>query len=725
MKKELSPEERRRRNELLIIGIISILIIILTTIEMKFPQVGGMIPIANNIIIFSLININIILILLLIFLVIRNLVKLIFERRRKVLGAKLRTKLVAAFVSLSLVPTVILFLVAVGFITNSVEHWFKAPVEQSLQGALEVAQAYYRDFANNMVSSAQQIGNHLSKQGVLKEIKETDKGFLREQLEIKRQEYHLSAVGIFFKGEEDSILVEEPALEAIFLNLPQDLLEAGFSGKEVSRILSMGEGEVIAGIAPIFNASKEKEVLGVLATSLFIPKSLTAKMNEISQAFVEYKGLKILKKPIKSSYMMALLMVTLLIIFSATWFGFYLAKDITVPIKELAEATHRIATGDLNFRIQMKAADEIGTLVQSFNQMTGDLQVSRSELEQRKKYMEIVLKNVAAGVISFDEKGRVTTINTSAEQILEIKEEEFLDKNISEVLPKEYVEKIQPLLSELKSSGKDFIERQLTVNLKGKSLSLLINLTTLKDEEGNPLGVVAVFDDLTQLIKAQRMAAWREVARRIAHEIKNPLTPIQLSAQRLRKRYLEKLEPDATVFDECTQTIVNQVEELKGMVNEFSNFARMPASQPTPSRLNEIIQETLVLFRGVKKQIHFEFIPDKLPVLNLDREQMKRVMINLVKNSLAAIENEGNIRIQTSYDPTLQMVRLEVSDNGRGISDEDKGRLFEPYFSTRKSGMGLGLTIVNAIISDHNGYIRVRDNKPKGTTFLIELPVRI
>jgi two-component system nitrogen regulation sensor histidine kinase NtrY len=723
MKKELSPEERRRRNELLIIGIISVLIIILTTIEIKFPQVGGMIPIANNIIIFSLININIILILLLIFLVIRNLVKLIFERRRKVLGAKLRTKLVVAFASLSLVPTILLFFVAVGFITNSVEHWFKAPVEQSLQGALEVAQAYYRDFANNTVSSAKQIGRHFFKQGIFKEAKAI--GSLREQLETKRQEYHLSTLGIFLKGEKDSIWVEDPTLKVIFIQLPKDLLEAGFSGKEVSRTLSVGEGEVIAGIAPIFNPSEGGEVVGVVAASLFIPKSLTAKMQEISQACVEYKQLKILKKPIKSSYMMALLMVTLLILFSATWFGFYLAKDITVPIKELAEATHRIATGDLNFRIQMHAADEIGTLVQSFNQMTGDLQVSRLELEQRRKYMEIVLKNVAAGVISIDEKGMVTTINTSAEQMLEVKGEAVLEKKFSEVLPKEYVGQIEELLSELKSSRRDSIEKQVTVNLRGKSLSLLINLTALKDEEGRPLGVVAVFDDLTKLIKAQRMAAWREVARRIAHEIKNPLTPIQLSAQRLRKRYLEKLQQDGAVFDECTRTIVKQVEELKGMVNEFSNFARMPASQPTPNHLNEIIHETLVLFQEGHKEVRFEFIPHDLPVLNIDRDQMKRVMINLIKNSLAAIERDGEIKIQTSYDPKLEMVRLEVSDNGCGIPDEDKGRLFEPYYSTKKSGTGLGLTIVNAIVSDHNGYIRVRDNEPKGTTFLIELSVRV
>jgi len=723
MEKELSPDSRKRRNELLIIGIISVLIIILTTIEMKIPQRGGMIPIGNSIIVFSLININIILILLLIFLVIRNLVKLIFERKRKVLGAKLRTKLVVAFISLSLVPTIILFFVAVGFITNSVEHWFKVQVEQSLQGSLEVVQTYYRDFANNAVSSAQQIGKHFPDLESFKGGK--DLILLKKELEAKRKEYNLSTLGIFVGGRGETVRVEDPSLKGIFFSPPKDLLEAGFSGKEVSRILPVGEGEVITGIAPIFNSSKGKEVVGVVAASYFIPKSLTTKMREISQAFVDYKQLKTQKKPIKTSYMMALLMVTLLIIFLATWFGFYLAKDITVPIKEMAEATHRIATGDLNFRIQMKSADEIGMLVQSFNQMTGDLQVSRYELEQRKKYMEIVLKNVAAGVISIDDKGVITTINTSAEQILEIKGEDVLERKFFEILSKEYVAQMEELLNELRSSQKDSIEKQLTVRLKGKSLTLSINLTNLKDEEGRSLGIVAVFDDLTQMIKAQRMAAWREVARRIAHEIKNPLTPIQLSAQRLRKRYLDKLPEDGAVFDECTKTIVKQVEELKGMVNEFSSFARMPASQPSPNHLNEIIREALVLFQEAHKEVHFVFVPEHLPILNIDRDQMKRVMINLIKNSLAAIDGEGEIKILTSYDPKLQMVRLEVSDDGRGIPEEDKGRLFEPYFSTRKTGTGLGLTIVNAIIADHNGYIRVRDNTPKGTTFLIELPVRV
>ena len=721
MKRESSPESRKRRRELLLIGILAVLIVLVTILELGSPQLEERIPVASNIIIFALININVILILLLIFLVIRNLVKLIFERKRKVLGAKLRTKLVVAFVSLSLVPTLLLFFVAVGFITNSVDQWFRVPVESSLQGSLEVAQTYYRDFANKMVVSAQQISKQFGRQRFPKR----EGGLVKEWLEAERQEYSLSTLGFFLKEEGVTLKVEDPTLKHISLQLPKELLQAVFSGKEASKIVPVGEGELIAGIAPIFDLADKGQVMGVMVASHFVPKSLTARMNEISKAYVEYNQLKILKKPIKSSYKLALLMVTLLILFSATWFGFYLAKDITVPIKELAEATHRIASGDLNFRIPMKAADEIGMLVQSFNQMTGDLHTNRMELEQRKKYMEIVLKNVAAGVISIDEKGMITTINTSAEQMLEIKGEEVLDRKFSEVLAPEYVHQLEELSGKLRSSRKDSIKQQVTVSLKGKTLSLLTNLTALKDEEGKPLGVVAVFDELTQLIKAQRIAAWREVARRIAHEIKNPLTPIQLSAQRLRKRYLGTLQDDGAVFEECTRTIVKQVEELKRMVNEFSNFARMPACEPTPNHLNEIIQETLVLFQEAHKQVHFDFTAHDLPVFNIDRDQMKRVMINLIKNSLASLERDGEIRIRTDYDPRMQVVQLEVSDNGCGIPDEDKGRLFEPYFSTKKSGTGLGLTIVNAIVADHNGYIRVRDNKPQGTTFVIELPVRV
>jgi two-component system nitrogen regulation sensor histidine kinase NtrY len=275
------------------------------------------------------------------------------------------------------------------------------------------------------------------------------------------------------------------------------------------------------------------------------------------------------------------------------------------------------------------------------------------------------------------------------------------------------------------------ITRQIKLNVRNETLTLLVKMAILRDEENRYLGMVVVLDDLTQLQKAQRAAAWREVARRIAHEIKNPLTPIQLSAQRLRKRYLNQFAQDGAIFDECTKTIITQVEELKSLVNEFSSFARMPAANPGPNNLNEIIHEAMVLYEEGHKPIRFDFSPDhQIPVFNLDKEQIKRVMGNLLENAVAAVEavaekpKDGQITVETRLDSLMNLIRIEVADNGCGVSPEDKPLLFEPYFSTKASGTGLGLAIVNTIISDHDGYIRVKDNVPRGTRFIIEMPIR-
>jgi two-component system nitrogen regulation sensor histidine kinase NtrY len=728
-------ESRKRRNEFYIIMIISLLIVTFTYFEMRLPQIGEGIPIAHNVIIFSLININIILLLLLIFLVIRNLVKLIFERKQRILGAKLRTKLVAAFVSLSLVPTLLLFLVSVGFITNSMEKWFSDQVEHSLQGSLEVAQTYYRDFANNAIYYGRQISQSISKRGLIDGEKIDE---LKKLMERKRIEYNLGIVEIFSSDLKQVARVTDANIPDNPLPEPKrELLEESLKGKEVSKTRVLESGELITGVVPIYTSSSGKGiVIGAVVTNFYVPKSLAAKMVEISKAFRDYKHLKILRKPIKSSYLLALLMVTLLIVFSATWFGFYLAKGITIPIQQLAEGTERVASGDLDFHIDIDAKDEIGKLVNSFNKMTYDLKASQDQLEktnldleQRKEYMEIILKSIAAGVISIDKEGNISTINKSAERMLGIEADTVLGKRYREVLNPEYREVAKEWIREINSTRKDTIEKQVTVTSKGQPLTLLVHITVLRGETGSFMGIVAIFDDLTQLVKAQRVAAWREVARRIAHEIKNPLTPIQLSAQRLRRRYGDKLKEDGRVFDECTTTIMKQTGELKELVNEFSNFARMPAAKPAPNNLREIINEVLLLFKQAHKDIKFKHTSrDGIPIMNLDRDQIKRVMINLFQNAVSAIETTGNggeVGVKTDYNDELQMVTIEVTDTGCGIPEEDKSRLFEPYFSTKKSGTGLGLAIVNSIISDHNGYIRVKDNQPKGTKFIIELPVKV
>ena len=439
-----------------------------------------------------------------------------------------------------------------------------------------------------------------------------------------------------------------------------------------------------------------------------------------------------MKDPLKFTYIITLFLVMLLIIFAATWFGLFLAKGITGPIQDLAEATRKIAQGDLDHQINIVAADEIGVLVDSFNRMTKDLKKSNQRLEQvnldvesRRKYMETVLRNVSAGVVSVDREGIITTINRAAEKMLDIQTQSILNKRYEEVLDPEHFALAAELFQELHESEEGSIEKQLELTIKDRALTFLMTTTLLRDDEGHDMGMVVVFEDVTQLQRAERAAAWREVARRMAHEIKNPLTPVQLSAQRLQKKFGDKVGEDSDVFHECTRTIINQVDVLKNLVDAFSRYARMPVTKPAMNDLNEVIHDSVILFQEAHKDIAFHFHRGvDIPRLNLDPEQMKRVMINLLDNAVAAVDRQGGrIEISTSYDGGRHRAAVEVADNGCGIPPAYKGRMGEPYFSTKRSGSGLGLAIVKSIIADHQGHLQVRDNSPRGTVVFFELPV--
>jgi len=564
-------------------------------------------------------------------------------------------------------------------------------------------------------------------------------------LKTKREEYNLEAVEIFSPQLPKQLSFLGPALSSVSLpSLESRITQEALRGKEVTKIQSLGQGDLVRGLVPIFSPQNPREVTGFLATVYFVPRSLVSRVSEISTAFEDYKQLQMVKHPIRSSYLATLSLVTLLIIFAATWFGLFLAKGITEPVQKLVEGTQKIVKGNLDFAIPKTSGDEIGTLVDSFNRMTQDLKSSKSqvekahaelsksnlELDQRRRYMEVVLRDVGTGVISLDSTGQIRTINRSAEKILGIHAGSVVGKEYTEILRGEYLQLADDLVRGVNRAENHSITRQIKLRVRNELLTLLVKVALLRDEEERYLGMVVVLDDLTQLQKAQRAEAWREVARRIAHEIKNPLTPIQLSAQRLRKRYLNQFGQDGAIFDECTQTIITQVEELKNLVNEFSSFARMPAANPTPNNLNEIIREAMVLYVEGHKHIRFEFKPDeKVPVFNLDKDQIKRVIVNLLDNSVAAVDSmagkdgEGQITVYTQLDPLMNLARIEVADTGCGVAPEDKPLLFEPYFSTKPSGTGLGLAIVNTIVSDHHGYARVRDNVPRGTRLIIELPI--
>jgi two-component system nitrogen regulation sensor histidine kinase NtrY len=350
------------------------------------------------------------------------------------------------------------------------------------------------------------------------------------------------------------------------------------------------------------------------------------------------------------------------------------------------------------------------------------------QLEQRRKYIEIILKNVNAGIITLDRSGKVITINETAVALFGLREEDCLNKNYREIFTSELIRKIRFFLRSQERTRQNLESREIELSLPDRNVHLAINFTRLNDEQNSYIGMLIIINDLTEIINAQKAVAWREVARRIAHEIKNPLTPIALSAERIQRKYASLLQEGDAVLSNCTSTIIKQVSALKQLVNEFSNFARMPQAKPTMQDLNEIISETLNLYRHARPDCNFSFHPDDnlVPFL-FDQEQMKRVMTNLVDNSLAAIKSVGGdtITITTKLDKSLQIVIIEICDTGLGISKQDKSKLFEPYFSTKKAGMGLGLAIVKTIVQDHRGFIRVKDNHPRGTCFIIELPFNL
>ncbi len=728
MKKKQKPvyvddkELRKRRRERIIIVVAGLLAVALTLIASHYSQKGDL-PVSTNILVYSLTSINVILIILLLFLIVRNVVKLLYEQRRGVIGSKLRTKLVVAFVGLSLVPTIVLFLFAINFLTYSIEFWFNIKIGDALSRSLEVAQVYYQQTAEHAKFNARQISADIT-QNHLYDPERLE--YLKDLINQRQKNNKLGMVDISFDFHKNSIVfsdAEHP--ELLPITLPPKMIEDIYLGKEASTIHPTGAGDAVVGIVPVFSYSVPTEVIGRVSVSYNIPKGFVDKLKIIGAASEQYGQIKLMKNPIKFNYIVTLSIITLLIIFLATWFGLALAKEITVPIQNLAEATHKITQGNLDINIGIEADDEIGVLVKSFNQMTRDLKKSKDGLEQRRKYMETVLRNVSAGIISVDRDGAITTVNSAAEKMFDIEAEKVLMKNYRDLLITEHIALLDDFLREMRENDASSLEKQIELMFKDKALTVLLTITTIRDEEGNYSGLVAVFEDLTQLQQAERAAAWREVARRMAHEIKNPLTPVQLSAQRLQRKYGDKLGEDGSVFKECTQTIIDQVEVLKNLVNEFSRYARMPVTTLALNDLNAVVADAVVLFQDAHKDIVFDYKPaEGLPKFNLDAEQINRVMINLLDNAVAALnKKEGRIEVTINYDDQHHKVTVAVADDGAGVPASYKRKVFEPYFSTKKSGTGLGLAIVSSIISDHHGHVIIADNKPTGTVISFQLPV--
>ncbi len=725
-----TEERRKRRRELVIALAGVVLLAILFLFEARFVRSAEGIPFGGHMLLFGLVSIVTLLLILIIFFLIRNGFKLVFERRGRVLGSQLKTRLSLAFVALTLVPTIVLFIAGVSVVHTTIDSWFRTQVEDSLNSSRLIAQAYRQHASEYLFGRAAPVAAKLSR-GTVPEIlsaEEPDK-----ELESLRRQAGVSALQLYFSDESPPLGTKDPELEAVPIPPPRpSFLRIGLKGGESPTTVDLQDGgALVRWIIPV-RREAQPQVKSALIADMYIPPSLAGRLTAISNAYKDYQEAKRMLAPVKTIYVLILLLIALLVISIGSWFGVRVALDITEPIHRLATGTEKIAAGDLDVYIEPVADDELGVLVRSFNKMAADLRTNREDLirinqdlESRRKYMETVLRNVAAGVLAVDAQGRITAVNRSSKRLLQITCEDASGLDWRTVMPEASAEALAEIMQELPESQTGSLERQISLSFGDRNLSLIVFANMLRDEEQRDLGAVLVIEDMTYLVKAQRMAAWRDVARRIAHEIKNPLTPIQLNAQRLRRKYIDRLAGDSEVLDRCTTAIVDQVEQLKAMVNEFSRFARMPSANPVPNDLGSLIEEVVRLYSQVDDGPQIVFTPDPtVPVLELDAEQIKRAVMNLLDNAVAAVPSDGLVKVETEYNAHLGIVSLTVADNGEGIRAADKNRLFEPYFSRKPGGTGLGLTIVSTIVTDHDGFIRVKDNDGGGSKFVIELPVK-
>jgi two-component system nitrogen regulation sensor histidine kinase NtrY len=652
---------------------------------------------------FIFIVVNIVLyLLLLIFFVIRNLFNLYIEKKQKIIGSKFRTKLVIAFVGLTLIPSILLFILSNQLINSSVDKWFSLEVQRPLNDSMDIAKAFY----SKEIKNAQEYADFLASNNTLADINKPVNSIrnLENSNGVKSE-----------KGDYKVYLLKSPG--------ESDFIQNVFRGITDTEIVSTEEGDIIRAASPI---KRGNQISGVVVVETVISKNIVDKLESIRKAYNEYHQIEVQQNPIKLLYFFVLTIATLLIIFLALWAALRIAKGITVPIRSLVEATETIAHGDLDFRIALKREDEIGLLINSFNRMVSELKEGKLSLERtytesdrRRLSMEAILENINTGVIFLERSGRIAALNNAACSMLNLDRDKIIGKSHKELLGKIRSDDLNSMLKRLEEKDFKSTEGEIHAYIDGRPVSLRVYITVLKDSKNNFIGILVVFDDLTEIIIAQRALAWQEVARRIAHEIKNPLTPIKLSTERLLKKWDEKAEDFEEVLKRATKTIVKEVDSLRNLVNEFSRFGKMPRINLEPTNINSIIEEVLELYNDLREVKVMTSLQDT-PEIDVDREQLKRALINLIDNAIQS--KTERIWLNTSYDPLLEIIRIEVIDEGTGIGEEEKNKLFLPYFSTKKDGTGLGLTIVSTIISKHRGYIRVKDNEPKGTQFIIELP---
>ncbi len=722
-------ERRKRQLEIRAAMAITVFVAICTWLQFTFYGLDSWLFII-------LFNINALLMLVILFLVARNVVKLVIERRRNVFGSRIRSRMVIIFVMLTLVPTVCLFLASNRLVGTSVDYWFTSQTENAFQAALDVGHSFYTAAAERL----QERSVHLLLKGAEQQA-EWFSPSMDALLETASKDYGLVMVGAVDDRGTTLSLHAQKGFASVWDQIRTQINWRHAADQGFYSILWTDErADYAIGILAVENGEK-----GYLVTAESISQGLMTKLNRISRGFEEYARLKQLKKPLKVSIQLILAVLALLVLFGSIWYGFRLSKEFTGPLLALADGTNRIARGELDFRLEDKGIDELAQLVDSFNMMAEDLSESRESLtranallarqnltmDERRRYIEAVLDNITTGVITLDGSGRLQTINKAACATFHISLAMLYGRNPAAFLPAAYVPLYTDMMQALHLHPDRHWQKQVDFVLSGRIWKLVLNAVALLGETGIQSTIV-VIEDITELEKMQRMAAWREVARRIAHEIKNPLTPIKLSAQRLARKFGENASDPA--FMQCTDLIVSQTERIQQMVQEFSAFAKLPEVILKPGHIEPLVEELVGLFRNSHSHIRWEMSFDTdLPPVLMDADALHRAFLNLMTNAAEAIDglppstgdaHKKRVRVSVKADRAQGQVQILIADSGPGLTPEEHAHLFEPYFSRKKGGTGLGLAIVKSIVADHRGSIRATSS-PKGTTIIVVIPLHV
>jgi two-component system nitrogen regulation sensor histidine kinase NtrY len=712
----------------LIVAAIVLFFIVFVILRIYFEESKNFSPLAlkSNTVIFGLWIIIILFGVTFIFILARNILKMYLDRNQGGAGHGFKNRLVFFFIAFSIVPTLLLFFFATDVISQSIEQWFKTPIENIMKNVDDVKATYYDNIREDLKHFSGLIAFRIQQKRM---YTDENKSFLQNELKKMMIEYKLDVVNIYKNRTEVYAMYHPRIPMQEYKNLPLNIVYRGLGGDSFTTIDTLKTGELIRnGVA--FDIEQGDKML--IITGRYFPESYTRSLSALAGMVSKHNQMRVLRDPVKNTYILLFLFITILIIFSASWLGFYLAKGITVPIEKLVAATSEIANGNLDVRIDYAAKDEFNTLINEFNRMAIDLKENRDklnrrtiELRHRRSIIETILKNITTGVMALNSRGEIMAINPEAARMLSLDAEVAARKNFADVISESAYQDIRALIKKAFETRFKLIEKEIDVKLQGKYINLAVKITQLRNPINNRFGgLLVVLTDLTELIKAQRMLVWREVAKRIAHEIKNPLTPIQISSQRILRSLDQPPDKFRSIVEDSLNIISQELDSIKNLADEFANFARLPEIKFTQGDINEILEKLLAVYTSIYQNVQFKvkLDVDLPPLVKLDVEQIKRVLVNVLDNALEVIGKEGEIEISTSYNGGSKFITIEIADNGPGISDEDKQKVFLPYFSKKSSGTGLGLAIAHNIIEEHNGLISIADNQPQGARFIIELP---